>query len=416
MKLPNSGSTRETVSALNDNLMRIRSIAFAAALALTPFTAGAVSSDLGINARDITFSKPLIAGERVRLYGEVKNFGTEDVNGYVTFFQGSIAIGDSQVVSVRADGQAEDVYVDFTVPNGPFNIRAEIRGTDPGDQNPANDIAMTGLFEPKLDADRDGVEDGKDNCPSVANGNQADLDVDKTGDACDTDIDGDGVANGSDAYPYDQSKSKVPPPPVTPVVMVPPPTPAPATTTTPKPAPTTTVKKPAVKTVASAPKEEPVPEVTAPDLLAFEPSEPMAVSPKAVFTSERTAWNAFRFSVSSPETNGEVLSWNFGDGATSVARDTSHTYRHPGAYIVMLTITGTDGKVATDQLTVRVPFFSFGNPAIIGLLATLALAMLIGIMVAVRASAKQEPKHPMAPAKKVHISAADDEDLPDDES
>lgn len=415
MKLLNSGSIQETVYALNDNPMRIQFALATAALALAPFTAGAVSSDLGIHARDITFSKPLIAGERVRLYGEIENFGTEDVSGYVTFFQGSIPIGDSQVVSVRADGQSEDVYVDFTVPNGAFNIRAEIRGTDPGDQNPANDIAMTGLFEPKLDADRDGVEDAKDNCPSVANGNQADLDVDKTGDACDTDIDGDGVVNGSDAYPYDQSKSKIPPPPapvVTPTVTITPPVPTPA----PKSATTTTVKKPAAQTVAVAPKEEPVPEVTAPDLLAFEPSEPMAVSPKAVFTSERTAWNAFRFSVSSPETAGEILSWNFGDGATSVARDTSHKYRHPGAYIVMLTITGADGKVATDQLTVRVPFFSFGNPAVIGLLVTLGLAMLIGIIVAVRASSMQQQKRSSTPTKQVHVSEEDDEDLPEDES
>ncbi len=394
--------------------MRLRYFASAALLVLAPLSVRAVSSDLGINARDITFSKPLLAGERVRLYGEVRNFGTEDVSGYVTFFQGSLPIGDSQVVSVRAGGQAEDVYVDFTVPNGAFNVRAEIRGTDPGDQNPSNDVAMTGLFEPKLDADRDGVVDGTDNCPSVANANQNDLDADKIGDACDPDIDNDGVLNGADAYPYDQSKSKVPvvvAPVVTPVVS------APAV----RPAQTVSApaKKPAAKTPVVAPvKADAVPEVVAPELLAFEPSQPLATSPKAVFTSERTAWNAFRFAVSSPEATGELLAWNFGDGATSVARETSHSYRRPGTYVVTLALTDTSGKIATDQMTVRVPFFTFKNPAVVGLAATLGLAILIGLIVAVRASSAAKEasltKHPAGPkpfAKRVVID--DDEDLPD---
>jgi len=42
------------------------------------------------------------------------------------------------------------------------------------------------------DDDGDGVPDGLDNCPQVANTDQADLDGDKLGDACDPDQDGDG--------------------------------------------------------------------------------------------------------------------------------------------------------------------------------------------------------------------------------
>lgn len=45
------------------------------------------------------------------------------------------------------------------------------------------------------DRDKDGIPDRRDNCPAKANKNQADLDRDKKGDACDTDIDGDGFSN-----------------------------------------------------------------------------------------------------------------------------------------------------------------------------------------------------------------------------
>jgi Ca2+-binding RTX toxin-like protein len=49
------------------------------------------------------------------------------------------------------------------------------------------------------DADGDGVDDDEDNCPAVANLDQADLDGDGLGDACDDDADGDGVDDDEDA-------------------------------------------------------------------------------------------------------------------------------------------------------------------------------------------------------------------------
>ncbi len=44
------------------------------------------------------------------------------------------------------------------------------------------------------DADHDGIRDEADNCPTTPNPDQADLDRDRRGDACDEDADGDGVA------------------------------------------------------------------------------------------------------------------------------------------------------------------------------------------------------------------------------
>ena len=48
------------------------------------------------------------------------------------------------------------------------------------------------------DSDRDGIVSPGDNCPSVANAEQQDLDADGLGDACDDDIDGDGFSNSDE--------------------------------------------------------------------------------------------------------------------------------------------------------------------------------------------------------------------------
>ncbi len=48
------------------------------------------------------------------------------------------------------------------------------------------------------DVDDDGVRDGDDNCPDVANPSQANFDRDSLGDACDSDVDGDNVADNAE--------------------------------------------------------------------------------------------------------------------------------------------------------------------------------------------------------------------------
>ena len=57
------------------------------------------------------------------------------------------------------------------------------------------------------DTDGDGIADGADNCPIVANANQTNTDGDGMGDACDADDDNDGVADVDDAFPFDETES-----------------------------------------------------------------------------------------------------------------------------------------------------------------------------------------------------------------
>jgi hypothetical protein len=63
-----------------------------------------------------------------------------------------------------------------------------------------------GTGDPPQDSDSDGIVDSKDNCPDVANPEQADFDDDGLGDACDTDDDDDGVPDTEDAFPLDATE------------------------------------------------------------------------------------------------------------------------------------------------------------------------------------------------------------------
>lgn len=155
--------------------------------------------DLGISASDIFFSKSvLISGQPVRLYAAVRNHGTHDVTGYALFYAGPNLIGESQVVSVRAGGWSDEVFVDWIIPEGSFNIRVDIKGQLPKDENPSNDSALTVLFYPEKDVDRDGIIDRNDNCINDYNPDQGDVDGDGIGNVCDNDDDNDSLLDNDE--------------------------------------------------------------------------------------------------------------------------------------------------------------------------------------------------------------------------
>ena len=360
------------------------------------------TADLGFrNNSDIFFSTDtLISGQTVRVYARVRNNGTSDVSGYVSFVQGTIPIGDSQVISVRAGGADEEVYVDFTIPEGSFNIRAEIKGTDPVDQNSSNDVVLSNLFTPTHDDDADGVANDSDNCSSASNANQLDTDSDGMGDACDTDddadtlsdtleqemglnplsadTDGDGVTDPNDYAPTDPSVAVAPPAPA----ADPAPTTVDVTTVTPE-----TLAPDDPLSATTAPQQEAsaptTTEENTTDNNGAAPSD-LQISPNAIFSYEQNAWNIYTFSVRGFEGEGYRYSWDFGDGVTSNRTVIEHTYRASGDYHVALSVTDSKGASATDQATVSVSFFHVENPALQLLLALLAVLFLTSVGIYIR--------------------------------
>lgn len=332
--------------------------------------------DLALDANSISFSEEkLYAGDVIRIYARVNNLGDTDASAYVLFYQGGLLIAKSQPVSLLAHGNPDDVYVDFAVPTGTFNIRAVIQGSSPQDQNPANDSAMTPLFLPIVDADRDGVVDEDDTCVNDANADQRDTDSDGIGDVCDADDDGDGVADSNDAYPLDSSKSSDP----APIVVQAPVTPSVPTVSEPVASESPAVSEPvaATNTQTDASSDTPSsPNAGSSGAFNLQSSiSHLTTSPHARFTWRQTDWRTYEFTLAQQPEDGVQFSWDFGDGTTSVQPQILHAFSGPGAYTVTLAIVDEQGNVLSDAQTFDITFFHLDNPQVVGLILLLFIAL-----------------------------------------
>jgi hypothetical protein len=83
------------------------------------------------------------------------------------------------------------------------------------ENNPQQQIVNPVPQEP-LDSDGDGSLDDQDNCPSISNADQSNIDQDEFGDVCDDDMDGDGLSNvdegpaGTDPTKWDSDGDGIP--------------------------------------------------------------------------------------------------------------------------------------------------------------------------------------------------------------
>lgn len=192
--------------------MNIKTLSFIILLfvGLLVFNQGSIQAaqfdyDLSLKAEDLEFSKDvIISGQTIRIYARVKNVGNQDISGFVSFFRGVTPIGESRPVSVRPNGY-DDVFVDFIVPEDSFNIQAKIQGSDPADQNPANDSNQTKLIVPDKDTDGDGTVDRLDSDDD--NDGLTDEQEKAAGtNPLKADTDADGYNDQADAFPLDNKE------------------------------------------------------------------------------------------------------------------------------------------------------------------------------------------------------------------
>jgi hypothetical protein len=131
----------------------------------------------------------------------------------------SLALGSPGVQTVAS----ADLEVTFDITDTPSDVDAdgltrcdeEMRGTnalaadtDHDQLNDGHEVAAgTDPLDP--DTDDDSAYDGADNCPQVANADQADHESDGAGDACDADDDNDGLPDDADAFPQSDLRTTI---------------------------------------------------------------------------------------------------------------------------------------------------------------------------------------------------------------
>ncbi len=366
-----------------------------------PFYANAETADVGFVGVAPKFSKEVMyVGDTIRVYARVRNNGDVDIYGTVGFYLGDILLGNEQPFSAPKAGFDEEVFTDFTVPTGAFNVAARINSTTPTDIRVDDNYIQSTQFIPIPDDDRDGVLNANDNCSKISNADQKDTDKDGEGDACDIDDDNDTITDemeinelGTDPVLVDTDKDgKQDANDKNPTVFD-----APADATT------ANESGPAKKTTSQTNTE--------PEMSVFKKlfninkitEAPQAVatiqanaideltphlSPKASFSIEKVQWNVFRFTARQNELAPVSASWDFGDGAKSAEVSVLHIFPGAGNYDVRLSVTNENGEIDEDGVRIEISMFHLGNPVFLAFIAILSILLFLSFAALFRL-----PKH-----------------------
>jgi hypothetical protein len=164
------------------------------------------SSDLGGTSDQHPFGiETQLTASGLRFFKDDCGSGDcEETSGAVSrirLYNGQLTVGEISSIYGGGDGPAPastDNDGDG-VPNGSDNCPLVANP----DQTDSDHDGKGDACDPDADTDADGVPSVSDNCPLIANADQADSDHDGTGNACDpdADTDGDGVSNATDNCP-----------------------------------------------------------------------------------------------------------------------------------------------------------------------------------------------------------------------
>ena len=139
------------------------------------------------------------------------NLVTGDTNVHHDVFVHDRQMGTTERLSVSngaIEGDDASRFHSISADGRLVAFESESTNLVAGDTNGVRDVFVRDR-DPLGDSDTDGVSNSADNCPAMANADQADEDEDGAGDACDEDssdgpmgdADGDGVANNGDNCP-----------------------------------------------------------------------------------------------------------------------------------------------------------------------------------------------------------------------
>ena len=332
-----------------------------------------IDYDLGLIGADVSFSPDtLIEGESVRFYAAVRNYGANDMSAEVQFFYGPTMIGQ-KVVSVRAEGYADEVFVDWNIPNEPFNIYIKLINITPSDENTQNNATLTPLFYPKKDTDGDGIPDEideDDDNDGLLDSQEKDLRTNPLK----KDTDGDGYIDINDAYPLDPNRHEI----VLVVNEVQNPT-LPMPEVVPE-----LVEEPFVQEEVVT---ETIQELFIPKIAEAKEGKHFVVNGSSLEVDTflegvsldyvRTGWKTYKFSafLDGVYDRNATYSWDFGDGTKDKGTVVVHTFNSMGVYHVSVK-SGDDFVQVGNGVTIDISWFHIKNPWLYTV-----LVVLIGLQI-----------------------------------